>query len=354
MAIHLQTAGRSREQTGRRKGAVFIMQAVNKSEAAKPAGISTAAAFFCVLAAACATVRSALLLLEMSAVVLLLCAGLKRVLRPFTGRGTPVASAVFAAALAGVMHMALLAWRPLWWEELSLPLYYLAAFLAGALAAQERAWHEELLRFGWWALALLIIGGVREWLTDGRLMGVRLLWDGISADFGLGGLGVMLAALLLALFGLRQHWSWNYSIRESTQAGGLLFACTGIAGIAAYLLCRLDMAIWGETFWPALTLGAVLLVGRGIVRDSRRQDMLADPALAAAGYAALLIIREGTGIWWQTLLLILGTALLTGVLLAAFGAVAVRLDTPGLPARFKTSPVLLLCIGTALYAFSAF
>ena len=51
------------------------------AETMKPRGISLAAAFFCVLAAGCASVRGALLLLEMTAVQLLLGLCLFRLLR---------------------------------------------------------------------------------------------------------------------------------------------------------------------------------------------------------------------------------------------------------------------------------
>ena len=69
----------------------------------KPRGISLAAAFFCVLAAGCASMRGALLLLEMTAVQLLLGLCLSRLLRPLAGRGSGVAMGVFTAALAAVM-----------------------------------------------------------------------------------------------------------------------------------------------------------------------------------------------------------------------------------------------------------
>ncbi len=331
-----------------------MTQAATKRTETKPTGVSAAAAFFCVLAAACTTVRVTLLLLELTAVVLLLCAGLARLLRPLAGRGTPLALAVFAVALAGAMHMALLAWRPAWWAELHMPQYYLTAFLAGAFAAQECAWMEHLHRYGWWALALLVLGCLREWLAYGRLMGVRLFWDGLSQDFGVGGLGLILAALLLAVCGLRQHWSWNYSIRESASAGWSVFISITLAGVVTNLLCRLDLPVWEETFWPALSLCVVLFIARGICRSPTWQTLLADPALAATGYATLLMVRHTTTVWWQGLLLICGAALCAGVLVAAFGAAASRLDSPGLPSRFKTSPALLATAGVALYAFAAF
>ena len=202
--------------------------------------------------------------------------------------------------------------------------------------------------------ALLLLGGLREWLAAGRLMGVRLLWDGLSKDFGLGGLGLLTAALLLSICGLKQRWSWQYSVRESAQAGGLLFLCTALAGCIAAPLYRLDLPAGIREFLPALLLCLTLLIGRSVSRSASRRDMLADPALAAAGYAALLCLRDVTTVWWSALLIVLGVSLLAGCLVAAFGAAASRLDSPGLPAFWKTSPVLLMTAGMAVYAFAAF
>lgn len=185
--------------------------------------------------------RGTLLLLEMTAVQLLLGLCLSRLLRPLAGRGSGVAMGVFTAALAAVMQMALMAWKPGWWEEMPTVLYYVLAFLSGAMSARSEEWEEHLPKFGWWAGALLLLGGLREWLAAGRLMGVRLLWDGLSKDFGLGGLGLLTAALLLSICGLKQRWSWQYSVRESAQAGGLLFLCTALAGCIAAPLYRLDL-----------------------------------------------------------------------------------------------------------------
>mgnify|MGYP000917781621 FL=1 len=185
-------------------------------------------------------------------------------------------------------------------------------------------------------------------------MGVRLLWDGLSKDFGLGGLGLLTAALLLSICGLKQRWSWQYSVRESAQAGGLLFLCTALAGCIAAPLYRLDLPAGIREFLPALLLCLTLLIGRSVSRSASRRDMLADPALAAAGYAALLCLRDVTTVWWSALLIVLGVSLLAGCLVAAFGAAASRLDSPGLPAFWKTSPVLLMTAGMAVYAFAAF
>ena len=324
------------------------------AETMKPRGISLAAAYFCVLAAACSSTRGALLLLEMTAVQLLLGLCLSRLLRPLAGRGGGVNMGIFTVALAAMMQTALMAWKPDWWEEVPTVLYYVLAFLTGALSARSEEWEEHLPKFGCWAAALLLLGGLREWLATGRLMGVRLLWDGLSKDFGLGGLGLLTAALLLAVCGLKQRWSWQYSNRESAQAGALLFLCTALAGGIAAPLYRLDLPVGVREFLPALLLCLTLLIGRCVSRSPNRRDMLADPALAAAGYAALLCLREISSVWWMALLIVLGVSLLAGCLTAAFGAAANRLDSPGLPAFWKTSPVLLITAGVVIYAFAAF
>lgn len=320
----------------------------------KSPGISTAAALLCVLAAGCTGVRSALLLLEMSAVVLLVAAVASWILRRFSSKGLSLAMSILGTALAAVMQMALLAWRPSWWEELAVIPYFLAAFLAGALAAQEHTWTESLPRYGIWAAVLLLIGGIREWLASGRLMGVRLLWDGWSVDFGVGGLGLLTAGLLLAAFGLRERHSYRYTLQESLQAGGIVFAGTALAGVIYTPLAGLSLPVWGPVFLPALLTTLVFLVLRGLAGASKMKDMAEDPALAAVGYGFLLWQRQTPAIWWQALLLLLGTGLLVGVVTAAFGAVANRLDSPGLPSAFKSAPVLLITAGVALYAFGAF
>lgn len=99
-------------------------------------------------------------------------------------------------------------------------------------------------------------------------MGVRLLWDGLSKDFGLGGLGLLTAALLLSICGLKQRWSWQYSVRESAQAGGLLFLCTALAGCIAAPLYRLDLPAGIREFLPALLLCLTLLIGRSVSRSA--------------------------------------------------------------------------------------
>ena len=68
----------------------------------------------------------------------------------------------------------------------------------------------------------------------------------------------------------------------------------------------------------------------------------------------MLCLRDVTTVWWSALLIVLGVSLLAGCLVAAFGAAASRLDSPGLPAFWKTSPVLLMTAGMAVYAFAAF
>lgn len=324
------------------------------STSVRPHGISTAAAFLGVLAAGCASARAALLLLAAASGILLACALLNRLLRPLRGEWSPLLSAVLGAALAAAFHLGLLAFRPAWWEEAPVLLFYLSGFLAGALAAQDEAWEESLPRFGIWAALLLLLGCLREWLAEGTLMGVRLQEGGWSADFGVGGLGLVLAGLFLALPWLRERHAVRYSPKESLQAGGLLFLCTAAAGILYALCRRFSLPVWAETFLPALLLALALLIAGGLVRRPACRAMLADPALAAVGYALLFWQRRTDGAWYVPLGAMLGAALLAGAAVTALGIAASRLDGPGLPHPFRSSPVLLITAGVAFYAFAAF
>lgn len=324
------------------------------STTAKPHGISTAAAFLGVLAAGCASARASLLLLAASSGIMLGCALLNRILRPLRGGWSPLLSAVLGTALAGALHLALLAFRPAWWEETSALLFYLSGFLAGALAAKEEAWEEALPHFGIWAAFLLLLGCLREWLAAGTLMGVRLQEGGWSSDFGVGGLGLVLAGLFLAFPWLRERHAVTYSPKESLQAGGLLFLCTAAAGLLYALCRRLSLPVWAESFLPALLLAMVLLVAGGLIRQSACRAILADPALAALGYALIFWQRRTSGAWYVPLGAMLGAALLAGAAAAALGFIASRLDGPGLPRPFRTLPVLLMTAGLAFYAFAAF
>lgn len=220
------------------------------------------------------------------------CALLNRILRPLRGGWSPLLSAVLGTALAGALHLALLAFRPAWWEETSALLFYLSGFLAGALAAKEEAWEEALPHFGIWAAFLLLLGCLREWLAAGTLMGVRLQEGGWSSDFGVGGLGLVLAGLFLAFPWLRERHAVTYSPKESLQAGGLLFLCTAAAGLLYALCRRLSLPVWAESFLPALLLAMVLLVAGGLIRQSACRAILADPALAALGYALIFWQRR--------------------------------------------------------------
>lgn len=317
-------------------------------------GLSTAAALLCILAAGCASVRGALLLLGTSALVLLIGAGISRLLRPLAESGTPLAFSLLGAALAAGIHMALLAWRPAWLEDLPVIPYYLTAFLAGALAAQSGAWEETLPHYGVWGAVLLVLGGIREWLAVGRLMGVQIFWDGCSRDFGLGGLGLLTAGLLLSVCRLRYRHSCRYTMRESAQAGGLVFLGTALAGIVYAPLSTLPLPEWSRRFLPAFLLILVFLILRGVCRSPESRTMLAEPALAAVGFGYLLWLGTPSAVWWQGLLLALGAALLAGTVTATFAAAAQRLDRPGLPRAFNSAPVLLITAGITLYAFRAF
>lgn len=81
--------------------------------------------------------RGALLLLEMTAVQLLLGLCLSRLLRPLTARQRRCHGRIHRGAGRCDADGAV-AWKPGWWEEMPTVLYYVLAFLSGAMSAVRR------------------------------------------------------------------------------------------------------------------------------------------------------------------------------------------------------------------------
>ena len=319
--------------------------------------IAGEAALVCLLAAACISVKSALLLLTASCLIFLITHGIGRLFRSPNG-APPQALYPLAVSLAGIGQLAMLAFRPAWWAELSPLLYYLLAFLAGGVAASRSPSDARRpVRPMWLAIGCVILGAVREWLAAGTLFGISIPGGGWTADFHLGGLGLMLAALLLVVLRIRQRSLWPYTIRESVTAGGWWLLVVLPVGLVTRILVELPLFAGLSPFLLAVVLAVISWLLGGLMRSDAARDALDDPVLAAGAFAVLFsctTVSPTAGDWGSAVGGLITAALLIAIGIPVVGAILKRVDGPGLPEPVRSTPLMLILAGLAVYACGAF
>ena len=319
-------------------------------------GIAPSAALLCVAAAAAASVPAALLYTAGLSVTLLLTTAALAVLAPLSGGTRGISALLLTAALGGALRMLLSGYAPDWCAAMGPPVLYYAAFLLCAPVAELLADAPEragFRRLGLPALALLVIGIVRELLSAGTLMGVRLM-SPFSAAFGIGVLGLTTAGLIIALLCLRKHPVFGYSVRGGCVAGVCLFVGTTVCGILFSLVCRL-LPI-PERLFPLL---AVLLTGLAALaggRLFRGNDLwgppFADRVLTVASALAILVVYRSGWSWAQAVWMPVAAAAVLGLAFCLIAAAMTRIDNIHLPAPFKSAPAVLVAAGTVMLALS--
>lgn len=333
--------------------------------------VDGAAVFLCLLAASCGSLTAALLVLAGGALFLLLNLLMLFIFRPLTGRARNAASLFFAAALYTALRLALSAYRPAWLAAMGPEWLTAALFLFSAPAAVTLMEKKPVSskRLALCSLALLVIGGVRELLSAGTLAGVRILPDGfpVSDSFAFGGAGLIIAALLLALFRIRgQGKLISYRVPE-----GLLYAVGALgltiaAGAFFALLTRLFPlpGLWRPFLAAALAGLLALAVGAALrekpneapVKATLRAVFMDGTLPALATLAVLAADRKMAEA--EALPLFGGTAaaaLILGLACALIAAAVPRLDTSGnphLPVSFRPLPVWLAAAGMTMFVLS--
>lgn len=319
-------------------------------------GISPAAALLCTAAAAAVSVPAALLYAAGLSVTLLLTAAVLAVLAPLSSGTRSLSALLLAAALGGAMRMLLSAYTPDWCAAMGPPVLYYAAFLLCAPVAEQLAddpGRAGLRRVGLPALALLVSGIVRELLSAGTLMGVRLMKP-LSPSFGIGVLGLTAAGLILALFCLREHPVFAYSVRGGCAAGVSLFVSTAVCGVLFSLICRLLPV--PERLLPLLAVlltGLAALAGGRLLRGSDLWSApFADRVLPIASALAILTVYRVGWNWAQTIWMPVASAAVLGLALCLIAAAMTRIDNIHLPAPFKSAPAVLIAAGSVMLALS--
>lgn len=318
-------------------------------------GFVTLSILLALAAVSAASVNAALLYLSCGAGVLLVTALVVQLLRPWSGPTRALSAMLLSTALAAALRLLLEAVAPAWLHAMGHELLYYSVFLlCGGTAAvlTERYTEISLGRYALFGVLLLVTGAVREVLADGTLLGLRLLDKGISGNFGWGAAGVIVAGLLLALFGIRERHVFGGGMKEGVCAAIAVTLTTAVAGLVYAILVTL-MPV-PPLFAPLLAVllsGLAALAGRAIFRGMMVQPFFEDETLLTIAVLTLLIMRPAA-IGWGQLWVPLCAALVVGGGFLVFAAIYPRIDNAGLPAPFRTTPALVVVAGTALLALN--
>ena len=194
---------------------------------ADPAVVPGGAVLIARAAAAFVSGRAALLYTVDIAAVVVLAAALLALLRKLLGSLPAGASFLLTGTLGLCLQLFMAAYMPEWRAEMGTDGLFFAVFLfCGPAAARVAEGRPAFSPGRLWLFALggLTLGLARECLASGTLFGVRL-FDGLSSSFGFsasgrpGLSGLFLAALFLALWGLRERRLFPYTTRDGLRIG---------------------------------------------------------------------------------------------------------------------------------------
>lgn len=307
-------------------------------------------------AAVMASGRAALAYMADIAAVVLLAAALLALLRRGLGPLPAGAAFLLTGTLGLCLHRLMAAYTPSLLAEMGANGLFFAVFLFCGPAAADLAEGKAVFspRQIWlFTLGGLTLGLVREFLASGRLFGVRLA-EGVSASFGFSAMGrpglpgLFLAALFLALWGLRERRLFPYTARDGLRmgvaAGLLTLLAAWIAGILRRLLPD-PSAFFGDL--TALCIAALLvLIGSAVLPKERffRDGVLT----ACAALAAVWASRADAALFWMSV----AAAGMLALAFFLFSPLYGRTDNIHLPAPFRTAPAVMLLITGALVALS--
>ena len=287
--------------------------------------------------------RAALAYMADIAAVVLFAAALLALLRTFLGPLPAGAAFLVTGALGLCLRRLMAAYTPSLLMEMGAEGLFFAVFLfcgpaAAALAEGKPGF--PIRRVWLFALGGLILGLAREFLASGSLFGVELA-DGVSESFGFstagrpGLSGLFLAALFLALWGLRERRLFPYTTRDGLRIG-------------VYAALTVLLSAWAAGGLRQVLVTALLvLVGGAVLPRERffRDGVLTACAALAAVWASRV---DAAALLWIP-------AAAAGILALAFFLFAPlygRADNIHLPAPFRTPPAVMLLITGALVALS--
>ena len=329
------------------------------SSTSAKSSVDALAVALCLGAAASASVTAALVTVSAGAIVLLLTGLVLSLLRMKAGTARTAAALLFALALSASVQMWLNAARSAWVPDgFTLSLLGAALLFCGPAAARMLDTPPEagLGRTLVFALALPVIGGIRELLAAGSLMGVRLLPDAfpVSISFAGGAAGLVAAGLLMALFGLRFRGMVRLTPRDGVRAG-IAVGLTAIPAAMLYLLAArmIPLPTWGYPLFAPLSAALFAGVWSAVCPQGRLKPLFGEswiPALVTLFLLGADSLSGGGGNGWAfggTALAAAGLGL--GVSLAA--ALLGKIENIHLPHAFRTAPAALTAAGLALLAF---
>lgn len=320
-------------------------------------GWVSVALLLCVGAAASVSVTTSLLMIALVAFTVCLLQLVNKILAPLTPRGVHASTLVLAATLAAIYHMALAAWMPEWLHSLpSLPVFYWTILLCAPLAVDfQRGKSVSPLMVWLTAAAWLLTGAVREFLSLGKLAGVRVIAEDtsfLSRDFALGAAGVIVAGLILAVFGLRHREVCDYSMRESWIAACCLTILAALSGWVVVIIKSL-VTVTPIFYLPiaALTVGILSAVGCAAISSKVIKRGFEDPLIITL---STILAYQAVQQTEKNMMAVypLVNAVVWGVLFAVVVSLVIKMRTLKLPKPFYSTPALLIGAGLVLYALS--
>ncbi|MCI8553325.1 MAG: hypothetical protein HFJ80_00060 [Clostridiales bacterium] len=335
-----------------------------ESPSAKPpaigkASVDTLGVVLCLGAAASSSVTAALVVTAAGAAVLLLTLLLLTLLRMKAGAVRSAAALLFSLALSASVRLWLDAAQPEWMpDDFSRGLLEAALLFCGPAAIRllDRPLETGTGRMLLYALAMPVTGAVRELLSAGSLMGVRLLPEGLplSRSFAGGAAGLMTAGLLLALFRIRLRGMVRLTPRDGLRAG-LAVALTALPAVLLYLLLVRFLPL-AETIRLLLApVCAVLFAGllsrlwpEGRLKPLFRAEWVAALAVLFLSGAAAAGERAGHGPAFLGAAL---AALALGMAVSLAASLFGRMENIHLPSALRSAPAALTAAGLALLAF---
>ncbi len=285
-------------------------------------------------AAACLSLRSALLLLAWSSVVVLAAKGLGRLLPLST-----LAGGLLGAGLGSALWLLTRAFFSAFAADLAVPegllfsLFFLCGMTGTAPLSVSALWRTA----GAWCA----VGALRELLAAGTLFAWPLPVAEVSPSFGWGVGGLLLAAGGVWVFRLGFP---HRVVPQPPYRTASLTAAVVMAAVGALQLVLPPLAVWWRYWWSALATVALLtLIGW---RWPAAAPFWESGPAAAIPAVALLVPREWpAGLLWVALSAV-------GMAVAAGALYAFSLRLRRLPPSMGGAPAALLIAAFAMAAFA--
>ncbi len=324
---------------------------------APPATVPSGPVLIGLAAAAMASGRASLAYIADMAAVVILSAALLALLRKSFGFLPAGAPFLLTGTLGLCLDRLMTAYSPSLRTEMGGEGLFFAVFLFCGPAAAELAGGRPAFsvpRVWLFALGGLVLGLFRECLASGTLFGVTVM-NGLNSSFGLtptgrpGLAGLFIAALFLALWGLRERRLFPYTTRDGLriglEAGLLVLLSSWGAGLLRRLLPA-PSASYGDLL-ALCTAALFVLIGGTLLPKERffRDGVLT----ACCALMAVWASRDNSAaLFWIPA----AAAGVTALGFFLFAPLYGRTDNIHLPAPFRTAPAVMLLIAGSLVALS--